>query len=199
MRTFIAAFIVTFLLTLSTPCHSYSFKKTDLSRRSFVTSVIGSSVAIAQAQPVFAAPAPTKEELERIKIGYNDINDLVENFEAYTTVCRDNGGECKRNADAIRKALGLRSTTDPLFQINKVFAKVKNMDIDPELLETFFEASEEWDSAVSMSNSMAFISQFGEYNPGGGQDNVIKFLNESKKQLLAAQKALETIIDILKL
>ena len=57
--------------------------------------------------------------------------------------------------------MGLRSTTDPLFQIEKVFAKVKNMDIDPDKIEDFFEATEEWNTAVNMSNSMAFISQFG--------------------------------------
>ena len=57
--------------------------------------------------------------------------------------------------------MGLRSTTDPLFQVEKIFAKVKNMDIDPDLLEEFFEATEEWNTAVNMSNSMAFISQFG--------------------------------------
>lgn len=199
MRTF-SFTITSVLLALLQHCHAYSVKKTPaFSRRHFVTSVIG-GVAIAHTQPAHAAAAgPTKDELERIKTGYNDINDLVENFEAYTTVCRDNGGECKRNADAIRKALGLRSTTDPLFQIDKVFAKVKNMDIDPDSLEAFFEASEEWDSAVSMSNSMAFISQFGEYNPGGGQDTVLKYLNESKTQVLAAQKALKTIIDVLNL
>ena len=44
-------------------------------------------------------------------------------------VCRENGGECKRDSDAVRRALGLRSTNDPLFQIEKVFAKVKNMDL----------------------------------------------------------------------
>jgi len=32
-------------------------------------------------------------------------------------------------------------------------------DID---LEEFFEASENWNSAMAISNSMAFISQFGE-------------------------------------
>lgn len=76
-------------------------------------------------------------------------------------VCRENGGECKRDADAVRKALGLRSTTDPLFQIDKVFAKVKNMDLDPDKLEDFFTATEDWNTAMNMSNSMAFISQFG--------------------------------------
>lgn len=44
---------------------------------------------------------------------------------------------------------------------------------------------------------MAFISQFGEYNPGGGKDEVLKYLNESKKQVEIAEKALRTIIDAL--
>jgi hypothetical protein len=42
-------------------------------------------------------------------------------------------------------------------------------NIDPDKLEAFFEATEDWNSAMNMSNSMAFISQFGEYNPGGGK------------------------------
>lgn len=77
-------------------------------------------------------------------------------------ICQENGGECKRNADAVRKYLGLRSTKDPLFQIEKVFEKVKYMDdIDADKVEDFFEATEDWNAAVNMSNSMAFISQFG--------------------------------------
>lgn len=45
----------------------------------------------------------------------------------------------------MRKYLGLRSTTDPLFQIEKVFAKVRFMeDLDPDKLEAFFEATEDW-------------------------------------------------------
>mmetsp|Transcript_4850 Transcript_4850/g.9596 ORF Transcript_4850/g.9596 Transcript_4850/m.9596 type:complete len:97 (+) Transcript_4850:613-903(+) len=94
--------------------------------------------------------------------------------------------------------MGLRSTTDPLFQIEKVFDKVKNMDdIDIDKLEDFFTATEEWNTAVNMSNSMAFISQFGEYNPGGGKDEVLKYLIESKKQVVIADKSLTTIIGIL--
>ena len=48
---------------------------------------------------------------------------------------------------------------------------------------------------MSMSNSMAFISQFGEYNPGGGKDEVLKYLEESKKQVILAEKALKKILD----
>lgn len=140
--------------------------------------------------------APTKEELQKIKDGYEGICYLLDNFEKETTICRENGGECKRDAEPVRRYLGLRSTIDPLFQIEKVFAKVKYMDdIDPDMLESFFEATEEWNTAVNMSNSMAFISQFGEYNPGGGKDEVLKYLEESKKQVILAKKSLKTIMD----
>jgi len=73
------------------------------------------------------------------------------------------------------------------------------MDLDPDKQEALFEAIEDWNSAMNMSNSMAFISQFGEYNPGGGKDEVLKYLNESQKQVLLAKKALETIMDALDL
>jgi len=90
----------------------------------------GTAGLLIQTQPSSAAAnmPPTKEELERIRIGYKEITYLLENFEQETTTCRENGGECKRNAEPIRRALGLRSTTDPLFQIEKVFNKVKYMD-----------------------------------------------------------------------
>jgi hypothetical protein len=51
--------------------------------------------------------------------------------------------------------------------------------------------------SIPNSNSMAFISQFGEYNPGGGKDQVLKYLNESETQVTLAKKSLKTIIDAL--
>jgi hypothetical protein len=69
-------------------------------------------------------------------------------------------------------------------------------DVD---LESFFEASEDWNSAMTLSNSMAFISQFGEYNPGGGKDEVLKYLNESKKAVVQAADSLKRIMDALNL
>jgi len=153
-------------------------------------------------QPAYAATnsPPTKDELNRIKVGYDQIRYLLDNWEKETTVCRENGGQCNRDADAVRKYLGLRSTKDPLFQIEKVFAKVKYMDdFDPDKLEEFYDATEEWNTAQNMSNSMAFISQFGEYNPGGGKDEVLKYLNESQKQVLIAESALKKIVECLNL
>lgn len=148
-------------------------------------------VALAKTDP------PTQAELDRIKKGYEGIDYLLKNWDKETTTCRENGGECKRDAEPVRRYMGLRSTTDPLFQIEKVFDKVKYMDdVD---LDEFFAAAEEWNSCVSMSNSMAFISQFGEYNPSGGKEEVLKYLNESKKMVVQAESSLKTIIDVLKI
>jgi hypothetical protein len=56
-----------------------------------------------------SSAVPTKEDLDRIKVGYQQITYLLDNFEKETTVCRENGGECKRNADPVRRVLGLRT------------------------------------------------------------------------------------------
>eukprot|EP00588_Corethron_pennatum_P010329 CAMPEP_0194280464 /NCGR_PEP_ID=MMETSP0169-20130528/17424_1 /TAXON_ID=218684 /ORGANISM="Corethron pennatum, Strain L29A3" /LENGTH=221 /DNA_ID=CAMNT_0039025187 /DNA_START=174 /DNA_END=839 /DNA_ORIENTATION=- len=171
------------------------FKKIALVTTSSATTILSSLVANAD-----STKKPTKEELQRIKAGKEGIDYLLANWEKVTTTCRDNGGECKRDAEPVRRYMGLRSTTDPLFQIEKVFAKVKNMDdIDFDRLEEYFNATEEFNSAISMSNSMAFISQFGEYNPSGGKEEVLKYLTESEKQVKLALKSLNTIIGILDL
>lgn len=141
---------------------SAAFTVEGISRRDAFATAFGLSSIVYGSQKVCAASgAPTQAELDRIKEGYRQIVYLLDNFESETTTCRENGGECKRDAEPIRKVLGLRSTTDPLFQIEKVFNKVKYLDLDPDKLDAFFEASEDWNSAMNMSNSMAFISQFG--------------------------------------
>jgi len=52
---------------------------------------------------------------------------------------------------------------------------------------------------MAISNSMAFISQFGEYNPGGGKEAVLKYLEESQKAVIVAQTSLKTIMETLNL
>jgi hypothetical protein len=133
----------------STAMHAATATRRDLLARTgpvIATALATVAASTSAAKPAVAAgDPPTPEEIERIKTGYKNIQYLLANWEKETTVCRENGGECKRDADACRRYLGLRSTTDPLFQIEKVFAKVKYMDdIDPDKLESFFEATEDW-------------------------------------------------------
>jgi len=179
----------------------------DTSRREVFTKTATTFVSIAvatlgispdAATAAAAGKGPTPEELKRITTGYERITYLLDNWDKETTSCKDNGGECKRDAQPVRAYLGLRYTTDPLFQIEKVFAKVKYMETDTDI-ELFFEAAEDWNAAVTMSNSMAFISQFGEYNPGGGKDEVLKYLDEAQKQVVLAKSALGKVITSLNL
>lgn len=66
---------------------------------------------LSQVQPSYAAGTPpTKEELNRIVVGYKQITDLLNDFEASTTVCRENGGECKRDAEPIREFCRKKTT-----------------------------------------------------------------------------------------
>jgi hypothetical protein len=126
-------------------------------RRHVLARIIGSSAAVTIATitsisyPTLASAAganspPTPDEIARIQTGYDNIRYLLDHWEQETTICREAGGkECKRDADPVRKYLGLRSTTDPLFQIEKVFAKVRFMEnLDPDKLDAFFEATEDW-------------------------------------------------------
>jgi hypothetical protein len=92
---------------------SNTVSASGMSRRVALSAAVGLSAVLGQAQPSFAGTAPpTKEELERIKIGYKQIQYLLDNFDQETTTCRENGGECKRDAEPIRRVLGLRSTTE---------------------------------------------------------------------------------------
>ena len=64
----------------------------------------GLSTLLARQQPAVAAGSPpSAEDLNRIKQGYEQIQYLLANFEQETTVCRENGGECKRDAEPVRK------------------------------------------------------------------------------------------------
>merc|ERR1712176_348676 len=81
---------------------------------SLITTTIASSLLL-KSNPAYAASGkgPTDEDLKRIKVGYESIQYLLDNFEQETTVCLTEGGrECKRDAEPVRRYLGLRSTKD---------------------------------------------------------------------------------------
>jgi hypothetical protein len=134
-------------------------------RRAFLSTVASALTLLPLTAPIPAqaaaeSGAPTADDFARIRQGYSQIVYLLDHFDEETTICREGGGGvCKRTADPIRRALGLRSTTDPLFQIEKVFSKAKYMDLDADKLDAFFTATEEWNSAMNMSNSMVSVAK----------------------------------------
>lgn len=52
-------------------------------------------------------------------------------------------------------------------------------------------------SFVSATNLWLRYLHWQEYNPGGGKDEVLKYLEESRKQVVLAKQALGTILSCL--
>lgn len=82
----------------------------QLDRRDILKSVGAGTMCLTglvlQTPSVSAAGSPpTEEDMARIRKGYKQIQYLLDNFEQETTVCRENGGECKRDAEPIRKGV----------------------------------------------------------------------------------------------
>jgi hypothetical protein len=164
--------------------------------------------------PEPALAASKKEEAEQMEVdkqkvlaGYKRLNYLLDNWAKETTVCGKRGGNdrfddgCDRTPEKVMEYLGSKSMNDPLFKAEKrlfrLQALVPDSDTDAqaryqEALETFSEKSDE-------GTGMAFVSSWGESNPGGGKDRVELFIERSKKNVIDVRESLKTMIEILRL
>lgn len=92
--------------------------------------------------------------------------------------------------------LGYKSINDPLFKVDKTLARLGNLvpsdqDID------YFEAVENLLQNAEEASSMAFVSSWGEANPGGGKDRVELFIERARKNVIVSKQSLETVMRIL--
>ena len=99
----------------------------------------------------------------------------------------------------MRYYFGLRTTDHPLFQLDKLFNKAQGKLPDDVDFEAWIEATEGLASQIAKINELAYTSSFGEYNPGGGKEQVRKYLLLCKEQVEASKGSLETIVKLLKL
>ena len=97
--------------------------------------------------------------------GLKDIEFLLANWARETT--DPNSGNA--DPDKVRLYLGLRTTTSPLFQIDKLLANAGDKVADDDF-EAWVEATENFNSQIAKVNELAYTANFGEYNPGGGKD-----------------------------
>jgi Ca2+ transporting ATPase len=159
-----------------------------MSRRSLFASTAALGVGVAL--PAFAAdPFDTN----RLVLGYNQVQDLLDNWDTRTMT-----KEGARDADVVRKVLGLRSTADPLFQLEKLLQKSVSKT-DPDRLEEWIEATDSLNTHVNNANEFAYTAAFGEYNPGGGKDQVDKYMELSHKELQLVSSDLKKVLDLLSL
>ena len=140
--------------------------------------------------------------MSRFKKALEGVNYLLDNWEKETTECTkqaEGADECTDQPDKVRYYVGLRTTDHPLFQLDKLYAKAQTKLPDDADFEEWIEATEGLASQIAKINELAYTSSFGEYNPGGGKEQVRKYLLLCQEQVIKSKASLETIIKILKL
>lgn len=164
----------------------------SLSRRA----VVGAAAAAA-ASPLSAAFAAgvDPKDLSRLKKGRESIDGLLDNWEVETT--DPNSGA--QTPDKVRYFIGLKTTDHPLFQAEKLIAYAQDQLPDDVDFDKWIEAAEGYQSHVNKVNELAYTSSFGEYNPGGGKEQVAKYLDLAKAEVILCRDSLTTMIQLLKL
>ena len=94
--------------------------------------------------------------------------------------------------------MGYRSTTDPLFKVDKTLRRLESLVPSDRTVE-YLDAVEKLAEAADEASGMAYVSSWGEANPGGGKDRVEYFIERAKKNVMDARESLGTVIDILQI
>ena len=177
---------------------------TQVDRRDFLTRLVFIGSATIVSSPTIASAASQEQkDKENIVKGYNRLQYLLDNWEAETTVCKTGqettfGDKCERTPVKVMEYLGFKSTNDPLFKADQTMLRLKG--IVPEDGEVdFYEAVDAFAQNAEEANSMAFVSSWGEANPGGGKDRVKLFIERSKNNVIVSRDSLKTVMDILDL
>jgi len=150
--------------------------------------------------PQAASASLDPNDMTRFKTALDGVNFLLKNWDTETVECTTSGnGICTDSPDKVRYYFGLRTTDHPLFQLDKLYAKAQNKLPDDADFEAWIEATEGLASQIAKINELAYTSSFGEYNPGGGKEQVRKYLLLCKEQVELSKKSLETIVTLLKI
>ena len=144
-----------------------------------------------------ARPSPAADATERLRAGYDGIEALLKNWDKETFIkCGQEGqvtlaAECDRDANKVPAALGLKSTDAPLFKVEKLFKAAITPDVD---IDAWNLATEQFVQHSTSAQEYAYTASFGEYNPSGGKDQVAKYMDLSKDELVLARDALRDVL-----
>ena len=141
---------------------------------------------------VARAEGQDPKDFARVGKGLKEVQFLLDNWSKETT----NPTSGEMDPDRVRLYLGLRTTSSPLFQFEKLLKAAVN-EIPDDRFEDWIAASEGYSSAVAKVNELAFTSSFGEYNPGGGKDQVAKYLELARGEVINCRDALKTIDELI--
>ncbi|KAL1528646.1 hypothetical protein AB1Y20_010019 [Prymnesium parvum] len=165
--------------------------------------------------PKLTKGEPSDRELQRLALGYKRLKYLLANWEAETTVCirgckgkYENCG-CTRDPLVVQAYMGYKSMNDPLFRAGDLMLRASSRIESDEDFEVYNTAMERWNNKADSGNVMAYVSRraptcshlccvrWGEANPGGGQDEIARYLEKSRKEVVESAEILKTIIDCL--
>mmetsp|Transcript_7993 Transcript_7993/g.10213 ORF Transcript_7993/g.10213 Transcript_7993/m.10213 type:complete len:213 (-) Transcript_7993:119-757(-) len=173
-------------------------------RRQFLSSAVAVGGLFTCLPSAFAKAPPSGLEGDKAKIvaGYKRLNYLLDNWEKETTQCKTGNDNpylgCDRTPEKVMEYLGFKSMEDPLFRADKTLIRLqslvpaKDADVYQDAVDTWLEKAEE-------GNGLAFISSWGEANPGGGKDRVALFIERSRKDVVESRDVLKTVIQVLDL
>jgi hypothetical protein len=175
------------------------------SRRAFLDSSLAmtsSGVFLLVGNKPAVAAAPSQQEVDQANIvkGYKRLQYLLDNWEKETTVCKIGGDSlevrCERTPLKVMDYLGYRATDDPLFRAEKTLRRLYVL-APPDRDVDYFEAVERYAESADEASGMAYISSWGEANPGGGKDRVELFIERARNNVVMAHESLGTVIEIL--
>jgi hypothetical protein len=92
--------------------------------------------------------------------------------------------------------MGYKSMNDPLFKADKTLRKLEGL-IPPGREADYLDALEKWTEQADEASGMAFVSSWGEANPGGGKDRVQFFIERAKNDVTVARDSLVKAINII--
>lgn len=124
---------------------------------------------------------------------------MLDNWEKETTVCGRTDNPyigCERTPEKVMEYLGYKSMNDPLFRADKTILRLQSavpsdLDID------YMEAMDKFVESAETGSGIAFVSSWGEANPGGGKDRIEMFIERSKNNLIESRDSLKEILRIL--
>jgi len=154
--------------------------------------------------PALTKGEPKPEELQRLVLGYKRLQYLLANWEKETTVCikgcvgKYESCGCVRDPVVVQAYMGFKSMNDPLFKAGDLMLRASTLVETDQDFERYNEAMERWNNKADAGNIMAYVSSWGEANPGGGQDEIARYLEKSRKEVVESAKLLKTILDCLK-
>ena len=195
----------TIAFTLSIPTKSSTgsalFSHGQRSRRNVLNksaSAIITAVTTGVIIPLEANASPQIDKENLVK-GYKRLQYLLDNWESETTICGRTDNPyigCERTPEKVMEYLGFKSMNDPLFRADKTLFRLRNL-VPPDDEDQYMEAMELYGEMSEAASNTAFISSWGEANPGGGKDRIDLFIERSRKQVETAKDNLGTAIKIL--